>query len=439
MARRRKRSLPLTPVPAQIENLSHDGRGVAHIDGKAVFIDGALPGEQVMIRYVHKSRHHDEAMVDEVLQPSAERVEPACAAFGRCGGCSLQHLSHQGQLEARQQVLLDNLQRLGNVEPDELLPALTGPTLGYRRKARLGVRYVRKKQKVMIGFREKRSAFITEIDSCPVLHPAVGARISDLAALIGSLSVMEHIPQIEIAVTEDVTALVIRHLQALTEQDRDKLSAFERQHDVTFWLQAQGPESITPLNHDRVLQYRHDDSDVSLQFLPADFTQVNFSINEQMVKLAIALLEPAATDNILDLFCGIGNFTLPLSRHCARITGVEGDADLVARANANATRNNISNARFLTADLEQDFASQSFQDHYDKVLLDPPRSGARNIVEQMHQLSPERITYVSCNSGTLARDAGILAEQGYRLQKAGIMDMFPHTAHFESIALFVKR
>jgi 23S rRNA (uracil1939-C5)-methyltransferase len=439
MTRRRKRRLPQTPVQAQIENLSHDGRGVTHIDGKAVFVDGALPGEQAMIRYVRKSRHHDEAVVDEVLQASADRVEPACVAFGRCGGCSLQHLSHQAQLEARQQVLLDNLQRLGNVTPDEVLPALTGPTLGYRRKARLGVRFVRKKQKVMIGFREKRSAFITEIDSCPVLHPAVGSRITELAELIASLSVKEQIPQIEIAVTDAVTALVLRHLQPLTDQDRDKLSVFEHDHEVTFWLQAHGPESITPLNNERVLQYRHDDYDISLQFLPLDFTQVNFSINEQMVKLAIELLEPAATDNILDLFCGIGNFTLPLARHCARITGVEGDAALVSRANANAQRNNIDNARFLTADLEQDFASQSFRDHYDKVLLDPPRSGARGIVEQMRQLSPERITYVSCNSGTLARDAGILAEQGYRLQKTGIMDMFPHTAHFESIALFVKQ
>jgi 23S rRNA (uracil1939-C5)-methyltransferase len=441
MARSRSRRKPLpAPVRVTIESLGHDGRGIARVEGKTVFVDGALAGEEVEVRYVKQHRNFDEAAVEEVITPSPLRVEPRCPHFSVCGGCSLQHMAEEQQIEAKQAVLLDNLARLGKVKPAEVLRPLTGPHWGYRRKARLSVKHVRKKGKVLVGFREKHSPYVAEIDSCAVLHPAVGERIEALAAVIESLRASERIAQIEVAVADNATALVFRNLDPLSEEDQARLCVFGQEHDVHIYLQPGGPETVSPLcPTDSQLFYRLHDFGLELGFGPTDFTQVNFDINRDMLIRALDLLQLGGDERVLDLFCGIGNFTLPIATRAAEVVGVEGAAASVERAADNARRNGIENVGFHVANLADDVSGAQWAGSYDRVLLDPPRAGALEVLPVVAATGASRIVYVSCHPGTLARDAGELVHRyGYRLEQAGVMDMFPHTAHVESIALFVK-
>ena len=441
MARRRRKKLPQGSFRADIESLSHDGRGVAHIDGKVTFIPGALPEEQVEFHYTYVSRKHDEGEVDAVLDVSPQRVEPRCEHFGICGGCSLQHLGSEHQIAYKQQALLDALQRLGGVSPEEIAEPLVSEPWGYRRKARLGVKYVQKKGRVLIGFRERGSSFITDVRRCPVLHPVIGEKIEALAGVIGKLSIKDKIPQIELAMGDEEVILIFRLLSPLTEPDTELLVDFCRRNGWAAYIQEGGPDTVRPLSDMGVtLHYALPEEDISFDFLANDFTQVNTEINRKMIGQAMEWLSPAADDNVLDLFCGLGNFTLPLAKRGAKVTGVEGDEGLVSRARANAETNGIENADFYTANLYADVEDFPWmKESYDAVLLDPPRSGAAEMVPLIVKLGAKRILYVSCYPGTLARDAGMLTQDhGYRLVKAGVMDMFPHTAHVESMALFVK-
>jgi len=429
-------------VTAQIESLTHDGRGVARVEEKAVFVDGALPGEQVTFTYTDTHRRYDEGQVQEVLVRSPDRVEPRCAHFGVCGGCSMQHLDPAAQIRHKQQVLLDNLRHMGQVEPDEVLAPLTGPHWGYRRKARLGAKYVLKKERLLVGFRERRSAFLADLRRCEVLHPSVGERLEELAGLIAGLAAYDRIAQIEVAVDDTRTALVFRNLVELDAADRERLRRFAEESGCAVLLQPGGPDSVQPLWPEQIdLHYRLDEFDVELHFLPTDFTQVNIDINRRMVSRAVELLDLQPHERVLDLFCGLGNFTLPIARRAAAVVGVEGAPELVARARENAERNGIGNVEFHAADLTADLAQAPWWGGgFDKVLLDPPRSGAEETLAHVAGLGVRRLVYVSCNPATLARDAGILVNgHGYRLEKVGVMDMFPHTAHVESIGLFIRR
>jgi 23S rRNA (uracil1939-C5)-methyltransferase len=439
--RRRRPRLPQGEFEANIESIGHDGRGLARVDGKATFIHGALPGERVMFRYLGRKRSHDEGQAVSVFEPAPDRVEPRCAQYGVCGGCSLQHMAPEAQIGAKQAVLLDNLRRIGNVEPDEILPPLTNDSpWGYRRKARLGVKDVARKGRVLVGFRERSSSFVTDIDRCHVLHPHVGERLPQLSRLIENLSISRRLPQIEMAMDDVRCVLILRILEPLSEADRTLLRAFETEHDVVFYLQPGGPDTVVPLTAAAELQYSLPEQDVTLSFLPGDFTQVNTDINRKMVSRAIGMLQLAPADDVLDLFCGVGNFTLPIARYCGSVAGVEGDAGLVRRARANAERNGLTNAEFFTADLYGELPAEPWmQRHFDKALLDPPRSGALQVLPVLDRLGIGRLVYVSCYPGTLARDAGeLVSKYGYRLRSAGVMDMFPHTAHVESIALFER-
>ena len=441
--KRRRKQLPTEPVEALIESLTHDAKGVTHIDGKATFIHGSLPGERVRFLYTGRWRKYDEGRVVEVLEASPQRVEPRCSRFGICGGCSLQHQDSSAQVISKQQSMLESLKHIGRVTPENVLSPLTGSSdWGYRRKARLGVRFVPKKGGTLVGFRERGSSFIADIDCCHILHPRVGELLPQLSGLIDRLSIREEIPQIEMAMGDEVCVLIFRTLSPPSPDDLATLERFAPQHQVEIYLQEGGPESVRPLKGDGVaLTYDLPAFDLSLAFQPNDFTQVNSDINQQMIQRAVSLLELRPDDRVLDLFCGLGNFTLPLARGSGHVTGVEGDEGLVARARENAQRNAISNTRFYTANLYEALENEPWlQESFNKILLDPPRSGAQEILHHLPGLGAERIVYVSCYPGTLARDAGILVEEhGYRLVSAGVMDMFPHTAHVESIALFEKR
>ncbi len=423
-----------------IIDLSHDGRGVGRVDGKAVFVDGALAGERVRARMKKRKRSFDEAELLEVLSPSADRVVPRCPHFGRCGGCALQHLSPQAQIAAKQRVLLENLERIGGVVPLRVLAPLTDAVWGYRRKARLGVKYVRNKQRVLVGFREAADPrYIADIDRCEVLVPAVGERLADLARLIEGLDARERIAQIEVAAGDETTALVFRNLDPLSERDRAALIAFAQSTGLAILLQPGGNDSVTPLWPERVdLSFAIPAADARLDFRPLDFVQVNAGLNLRMIDHALALLDPQPDERVLDLFCGLGNFTLPLARHAAEVVGVEGEAGLVQRARDNAARNGIGNARFFAADLAKPLAGQPWlAETFDRVLIDPPRTGADALLAQLPTRDVKRLVYVSCHPGSLARDAALLVrEHGFTLSAAGAMDMFPHTAHVESIAVF---
>ena len=439
MSRRHKVNIPRESEFANIDSLNHDGRGVAHVNGKTVFVEGALPGEQVEFSYTSMRKSYAEGIANNILQVSPERVAPKCAHYGLCGGCNLQHLASEEQIHAKQQILLDNLKHLGHVTPDQVLAPLRGAYWGYRRKARLGVKYVIKKGKVLVGFRERHSRFLAELTRCEILHPSVGTIIPELSELIGNLQAYNQIPQIEIAVADSATAMVIRHLVELSASDLAKLREFAQCKNLLVYLQPKGPDSVTLFWPDQAeLSYRLDEFDIEIFFHPTHFTQVNAEINTQMVTQALGLLDPQANENILDLFCGLGNFTLPMARHTASVIGVEGDSGLVAHAKENAQRNGISNTTYYVSDLAQGFIAEPWmKQKYDKILLDPPRTGAFEIVKNIRQLGAKRIVYVSCNPSTLARDADVLVNtHGYRLKSAGVMDMFPHTAHVESMALF---
>lgn len=443
--RRRKSRLPEEPVEVEITAMSNEGRGIAHIDDRTVFIDQALLGERVLFKYSRLTKNIAEGRTVEVLQASELRVEPKCEAFKMCGGCSLQHMSSEAQIELKQAMLLDQLKHL-EVEPVETIVPLLGPEYGYRHKARLGVRYVHKKEKVLVGFRERNSSFITETERCEVLHPSVGGIINELAECINLLEEKRTIPQIEVAIGDNQTVLVFRHLEALTESDRKILADFCETHSLVAYLQAGKPDDLELLYPAQVepLYYRLpvDDVELKIEFQPSDFTQVNPEINKRMVANAIDYLELEDSDVVLDLFSGLGNFSLAMAGRCQQVTAVEGSLVMVKKARDNATLNNITNTEFIYADLysEEVLAAPWLKQKYDKILLDPPRSGALAILPMLKKMQAKVIVYVSCHPATLARDAAVIVKElGYTLSKAGIMNMFPHTGHVESIAVFVKK
>ncbi len=425
---------------AEVVSLAHDGRGVAKIDGKAVFVAGALPGEQVTLRRTRRQRSHDEARLEAVLRPSADRVEPPCAHYGVCGGCALQHLDSAAQIAAKHRQLGEELSRIGQVVPGRWLEPLTAATLGYRRRARLGARYVDNRGKVLVGFREREGTLITDVSHCAVLDPAVADLPGALAVLFTGLAARDRLPQVEISVGEELPVLVLRHLVPLGEEDLEQLRRFATLHGIEWWLQPAGLDSIAPLNPlaPRELHYTLPEPALRLAFQPLDFIQVNGPLNQAMVGHALAQLEVRPEDSVLDLFCGLGNFTLPLAQVAAEVHGVEGDLGLVTRARANAIANALTNVTFSVANLFEPVVGLPWaQRRWDKVLLDPARAGAREVLPAVVAAKPTRIVYVSCHPGSLARDAGILVhELGYELTAAGVMDMFPHTGHVESIAVF---
>ena len=435
------RDISAGPVEeADIVDLAHDGRGVARVAGKAVFIDGALPGERVRFRVLKRRRHFDEAGLVDVLLASPDRVAPRCPHFGICGGCSLQHMAPAAQLAAKQKQLLENLQRIGNVQPARVLDPLRGPEWAYRRRARLGVKYVHKKGRVLAGFREREKPYIADIKRCEVLVEHLAELPRELAALTETLEIREKMPQVEVAAADAATALVFRVLEPPGAGDIEKISAFGAARGLQVFLQPGGLETVRPIRNDYApLAYSVDEGRVEIEFGPIDFIQVNRGINASMVSAAMAHLQPEADDSALDLFCGLGNFTLPLARRVRRVLGVEGDHSLVSKARGNAARNSIGNAEFASENLfEPDAFGAWANERYDLVLLDPPRAGAAELMSRMARWAPRRVVYISCHPGSLARDAGILAGLGYSLAAAGVMDMFPHTTHVESIAVFEK-
>lgn len=436
--------LPKEPINAVIEKLSHDGRGIARIEGKTTFIDGALPHEAVTFTYTRRKSDFDEGRLHAVITASPDRVEPPCPHYALCGGCSYQHVTPKRQIEFKQDALMDALQRIGHCKPTQIMPPMVDKVWHYRSKARLSVRYVEKKESTLVGFRERHQPrYITEIETCLVLDERVASRIPLIREVLDSLDDKRSIAQIEVAAGDNEVALVIRHLSPLGDADLAKLCEMAGTADFKLFLQPQGPDSVHvvyPPNTDSWLRYQLPEFDVTYQFHPTDFTQVNPSINRLMVSQALAWLEIDKNDVILDLFCGLGNFSLPIASLGAQVIGVEGSDAMVARAAMNAEANQLVNVEFICANLEhKDVLDTLVNRGITKLLIDPPRTGALEVVQYLDKLKPKRIVYVSCNPITLARDAGILVNQhGYQLVFAGVMDMFPHTAHVESMALFVR-
>lgn len=442
---RRVKSKPdNTPRTAQVTHLSHDAKGIARIGGKTTFIPGALADELVEFQYTRVKKEYDEGRLLSVLEPSPLRVEPKCPHYHICGGCSLQHMGAEEQIHFKQEQLLDLLSRFGHTSPREVLSPLTASYWNYRNKARLSVRYVEKKQAAMVGFRERNSPrYIAEITQCPVLNARVDADIIHLRQLIDSLDEKHCIAQIEVAAGDDDIALIFRNLEPLSAGDELKLKQFSERYGYALFLQPGGPETVQcvyPPNFGEYLSYALPDYGIRFQFHPTDFTQVNTALNRAMVNRAIELMDLNNTDLVLDLFCGLGNFSLPMAKLCAKVIGVEGSKTMVERAYMNAKANHLSNVDFYAANLDDVTEVRRVVQHsVNKVLIDPPRSGAFELVKQIDALNPDRIVYVSCNPITLAKDADVLVNQkGYVLMRAGVMDMFPHTAHVESIALFEK-
>lgn len=455
--RRSRRPASQVEEVGTVAALTHDGegiiRGVPRVgDGqstqegsKAAFVPGALPGESVRFRRTRAHRQHDEAELLEVLQPSADRVVPRCAHFGVCGGCALQHLSPEAQLQAKETELRDNLERVGRVTPQQWLPPLRGPVWNYRRRARLGAKFVTKKDRVLVGFRERLAPFVAEVRRCEVLASPLGEIIESLAILMNGLSIRHRIPQIEVAVADNVVGLVLRVLDPPADADLVKLREFAAAHSVRFYLQDRGLDSVKVLDEgsggtvsSEPLYYRLPQFDVRLEFAPTDFVQINAQINEALVARAVELLELTPESSVLDLFCGLGNFTLPLARRAGRVVGVEGELGLVERARHNGRLNGLTNVEFHVADLSRDPgpASPWLKDNYTHVLLDPPRAGAAEVLASVSRLNPRRVLYISCHPGSLARDLGVLVhEHGMNLVAAGVLDMFPHTTHVESMAV----
>ncbi len=430
------------PVVIEVDTLSHEGRGVATVEGKTIFIDGALAQERVTFRYLRKKKRYSEGQVEEVLRGSPDRIDPLCPHFGYCGGCQLQHMDPIAQLRFKQEMVLEQLKHFGQVQPQNIVSPMTGDTFGYRRKARLGVRFVHKKGKVLVGFREKQKHYIAELESCFVLDPRVGDRLAELGELISGLDGKEVIAQIEVAMGDNHVALVFRNLTPLHEADQKILIDFGLKHGFAIFLQSGGLETVTwigGVDQNQKLHYRLEAFDCDIEFEPMDFTQVNAGINQQMVQRVVEWLDLKTTDRVLDLFCGLGNFTLPMARSCHSVVGVEGSQTLVDKAKHNAVLNKIDNTQFYVSNLHSDPLTGAWMDQdYDKALLDPPRTGALECVPYLLNSSIKRLVYVSCNPATFARDIGALVQGGFRLEHFGIMDMFPQTMHVESIGLLQR-
>lgn len=447
MGRSRRNKLKEGIFEATITSLSHDGRGIAKVDGKTTFIPFTLPGEEVRFEYTFSKAKFDEGKVVEYITKSSERVEPVCEHFEICGGCSLQHMSPQAQIKLKQGTLLNQLKYIGEgVEPETVLePLLSQNTEGYRNKARLGVRFVTKKERILVGFRERNGRFLADIEKCVILNPLIGQKLPEISKFIESLSNYKQIAQLEVAVDDHRPAIIMRHLEPFTDADLEQIKCFAEEHGYWIYLQSKGPDTVFRLYPEQTLEpvklSYNPVEDIEIGFEPGDFTQVNNDINKNMIKKAIELLDIQKEDSIIDLFCGLGNFTLPLSQHAKMVIGVEGEQTMVNRAKETAINNNIENTKFYAANLFESFDDKEwFNDfEYNKMLLDPPRAGAQEVCLNIEKFDVERIVYVSCSTATLARDAGILVNQkGYKLLSAGVMDMFPHTMHVESIAVFVK-
>lgn len=434
-----RKKFPSDPFLVELDELHPDGYGLGEYGGRKIAVTGVLPAEKARVQVYSKRRKLVFARPIEILDPSPDRVVSSCSHSDSCGGCSLHHCSPTKQLAYKQSRLLAEL---APCNPQTILDPLTGPILAYRRKARLGVKYVEKKARVLVGFREKGGKYLAEIDACVVLHNSVGSRITELRALIADMDCYRTLPQIEVAVGDNSTALVFRHLQPLSASDVEKLKNFGSYSQLEIYLQSGGLETvgkIWPCNTEERLHYKIPSFDLEMAFHPMDFIQVNQDINLKLIELVLALLDPQPSDEILDLFCGIGNFSLPLAAGSARVLGVEGASGSVQRATENAQRNRVTNATFKEADLIAETSNQIWlEDSFNKVLLDPPRSGALQVVQQLTRSNVNKIVYVSCNPVTLARDSLHLVEAGFSVSKTGVIDMFPHTNHVESIALFER-
>ncbi|MGA9666120.1 MAG: 23S rRNA (uracil(1939)-C(5))-methyltransferase RlmD [Gallionella sp.] len=462
--------------PVTIESLDQEGRGVARIEGKVIFVEGALTGEVVGYCSYRKKPSFEFAQVGQIYKPSPMRVQPKCKHFGVCGGCSMQHLDSRAQVVVKQRILEDSLWHIGKVKAETILRPIYGQPWGYRERARLSARHVIKKGKTLVGFHEKRSSFVADMQHCEILAPKIAGLLPLLAELIGGLSIRDRLPQIEIAVGEHVDVLVLRVMDPPSSGDEAALRAFADRHDIQFWLQSGGPDTVMPFHPlgSNILSYSLPEFGITMPFAPTDFTQVNSAINRVMVSRAMRLLDPQPGERIADLFCGLGNFTLPIARSGAQVLGIEGSAALVARARQNAAANGLDKDSLSLRGITSDLAAVSGQPSrmasssirggagvaeyaemnlfemteagfaelgaFDKLLIDPPRDGAIELVKSLGgTFSPRRIVYVSCNPATLARDAQVLVQvQGYTLKAAGVMNMFPHTSHVESIALFEK-
>ncbi len=436
-----------------IESLDADARGVGHLinedgtPGKVIFVEGALPGERVSFVSFKKKKNWEAARMTELHRESSMRVSPKCVHYAICGGCSMQHLEPSAQVAMKQRVLEDNLWHISKVKAETMMRPMYGPTWGYRYRARLSVRHVKKKDTVLVGFHEKKSAFVADMDSCLILPPHVSKMLLPLRALIGALSIMEQMPQIELAIGEDLTAMVLRIMAPLTGADETLLKAFADEWNIQWWLQTKGPETAVPFYPlDKPLYYLLPEFGVKMPFKPVDFTQVNHHINRVLVASALRLLDVQPNDRVADLFCGLGNFTLPLATLGREVVGIEGSTTLTERALENAKANGLSDkTSFSTRNLfdvtVDDLVALG---KFDRMLIDPPRDGAMALCAALAglrvshpEMLPQRIVYVSCSPSTLARDAGTLThEAGYVLKKAGVVNMFPHTSHVESMAVF---
>jgi len=426
-----------------IVSLDHEARGIARQEGKTIFVDGALPGETVEYASFRRKPNYELAHLVSVLKPSVARVQPRCPHFGICGGCAMQHIEPSAQVAAKQRVLEDSLWHIGRVRPESILPPIHGEAWGYRHRARLSVRKIERKGGVLIGFHEKRSSYIADMKTCAILPPHVSALLMPLRELIDSLSVAERLPQLELAVGEHCTVFVLRILDPLTAADEKRLRDFADRHQIIFYLQPKGPDSayrFYPVDGPR-LSYTLPEFGLELDFKPTDFTQVNHAVNRVLVRRALRLLNPQPGERIADMFCGLGNFTLPIACSGASVVGVEGSPALVKRGRESAVANGLGErVEFGVANLfECTEASVAKLGRFDKMLIDPPREGAVELVKALGADAPRRIVYVSCNPATLARDAAVLVSiKGYRFISAGVINMFPHTAHVESIAVFER-
>ncbi len=441
--RRSKHALKLLPPQVvEVEDLSHEAQGIARLDGRAVFIDGALPGETVEIQLLQKRKGVQEARLIQVLKPSLDRVDPKCEHYAMCGGCVEQHLTPETQIAFKQDQLIENFTRIAKVDVPLVLQPLQGHVWNYRRRARLGARWVSQKGRTLVGFRERNDNKLADIRRCEVLQEPLASLVDPLGLMLSKLSVRDKVPQVEAAVADNVTALVVRVLDDPNEQDIKTLNEFRMEHGVQIYLQRHGYDTIVPLHGESALplQYVLPQFQLKFEFLPNDFIQVNAELNQRMVALALQLLDINKTDYVLDLFCGLGNFSLPMAQQAAQVLGIEGEITLVERARHNARLNHLTNVEFMVANLFEEHKDSPFAKRvFNKVLLDPPRAGAREILPVIAKCGAQRVVYISCHPGTLARDAGILVhELGYSLKSAGVLDMFPHTAHVESVAVFER-